>query len=94
MTMHYGKSLKELTAEDVWFGAKMNFLATGIYVPGAYGTFSEADHYAYDIWRYLEHRKHGGKLTPEEWIADSNMHEEEKEMYLTLIKGVLECQLK
>lgn len=90
MTMHYGKSLKELTAEDIWFGAQMNLGGSNgeTYIPGAYGTFCEADHYAYDAWRYLEHLKRVGIKTPEEWLANSNMHEDEKDLYLSLLKEI------
>ncbi len=100
MTLHYGKSLKELTAEEVWKGACYNanyWSGTKLqdsFIPGAYGTFSEADHYAYDAWRYLEHLRLGGTKTTEEWmagweIADDEEKNEARKLYEQLLKDVV-----
>jgi hypothetical protein len=91
MTMHYWKTFKDLTAEDILFGAKMNSGIDGSrsFIPGAYANLSEADTYAYDAWRYLEHLRQGGQTTIEEWT--SNIEDDERrQMYLTLLKGVLQ----
>ena len=88
MTMHYGKNLKELTADDVWFGAQMNSNDGKSFIPGAYGTFSEADAYAYDAWKYLEYLKRGGTKTSEEWT--SNIEDiERRQMYVSLLTEVV-----
>lgn len=91
MTMHYGKTLKELTVDDIWFGARMNLGASDgrTFIPGAYGTFSEADSYAYDAWCYFDYLKRGGTNSPEGWTAKIP-DIEKREMYLNLLNGAVE----
>jgi hypothetical protein len=96
MTTHFYKKLEDLTVDDV-LGELPRHLAWSdgkSYLPGAYGLFSEADHYAYDCWQYLNYLKFkNGTKTPEEWCASWEPNSPEvakKETYLKLLKGVAE----
>jgi len=105
MTTHFFyKELKDLTDDDIFGELKRHLSWSGgkSYVPGAYGLFSEADHYAYDAWRYIDYVAfYAGNdpRTPEQWCEfHLKKYEEEgkpelvekTKMYIELLKGVLE----
>jgi hypothetical protein len=100
MTTHYYKTLKELTAEEIWTAAKMHIVWNDgrSYIPNAYGEFSEADKFAYDAWRYLDYlvweKSHNViPRTPEQWCealpVDTPERKEKIEFYIKLLKEVV-----
>lgn len=108
MTVHYQKTLKELTAKDIWDGARWNRgynimidFQPNSFIPPGYGIFCEADHYALDAWTYLEHLRKGGGKTILEWLSNWVPKDEEdrdkKEMYeklLTEVVDIYKAELK